>query len=89
MCFWRSLNEVKLDKILEACESNGVQLMDSMMWMHHPRTAKMKELLSNPQCFRQLKSGNPVCCDYGLPKSVRALSGPIFNKAGALTPCGY
>ena len=27
--------------------------------------------------------------DYGLPKSVRSLSGPIFNKVGALTPWRY
>ena len=57
-----ALNEAELDKILEVCESNGVQLMDGMMWMHHPRTAKIKELLSDPQRFGQLKSGNSVCC---------------------------
>ncbi|CAK7338911.1 unnamed protein product [Dovyalis caffra] len=34
-----------LDKILEACESNGVQFMDGSMWLHHPRTLKMEELL--------------------------------------------
>ncbi|KAF6986223.1 hypothetical protein CFC21_004009 [Triticum aestivum] len=34
-----------LDAILAACEASGVQFMDSTMWMHHPRTAKMRELL--------------------------------------------
>lgn len=34
-----------LDKILEACVSNGVQFLDGSMWLHHPRTMKMKELL--------------------------------------------
>jgi predicted dehydrogenase len=28
-----------------ACQSNGVQLMDGVMWMHHERTAAMKRLL--------------------------------------------
>ena len=57
-----ALNVAELDQILEACESNGVQFMDGTMWMHHPRTAKMKELLSDPQRFGQLKS---VCdCEY-------------------------
>ncbi|RVW71317.1 putative oxidoreductase [Vitis vinifera] len=51
-----ALNVAELDQILEACESNGVQFMDGTMWMHHPRTAKMKELLSDPQRFGQLKS---------------------------------
>jgi predicted dehydrogenase len=36
-----------LDAILAACEGNGVQFMDSTMWMHHPRTAKMRELLDD------------------------------------------
>ncbi|KAJ0987395.1 hypothetical protein J5N97_005751 [Dioscorea zingiberensis] len=45
-----------LDRILEACEVNGVQYMDATMWMHHPRTAKMKELLSDPSRFGQLQS---------------------------------
>ncbi|CAH9113281.1 unnamed protein product [Cuscuta epithymum] len=51
-----ALNAEEFDKILEACESNGVQFMDSTMWMHHPRTVKMKEFLSNPDLFGQLKS---------------------------------
>ncbi|GAB4861045.1 hypothetical protein Ancab_036204 [Ancistrocladus abbreviatus] len=45
----------ELDKILEACEANGVQFMDCTMWMHHPRTAKMKEFLSDPQRFGDLQ----------------------------------
>ena len=57
-----ALNEAELDQILEACESNGVKLMDGMMWMPHPRTTKMKGLLFDPQRSGQFKSGNPVCC---------------------------
>ncbi|KAL6334542.1 hypothetical protein AAG906_018881 [Vitis piasezkii] len=72
MCFWRSLNEAKLDKILEACESNG-----------------MKELLSIHNVSDNSNRAIQFIADYGLPKSVRSLSGPIFNKAGALTPCRY
>ncbi|XP_039145294.1 uncharacterized oxidoreductase At4g09670 [Dioscorea cayenensis subsp. rotundata] len=49
-----------LDGILGACEANGVQFMDSTMWMHHPRTAKMKELLSNSDLFGQLRSINSI-----------------------------
>ncbi|MCE0482159.1 hypothetical protein HAX54_040606 [Datura stramonium] len=51
-----ALNMKELDAILEACESNGMQYMDATMWMHHPRTAKMKEFLSDSQRFGQLKS---------------------------------
>lgn len=49
-------NVAEFDKILEACEANGVQFMDGTMWMHNPRTAKMKEFLSDADQFGQLKS---------------------------------
>ncbi|KAJ0580553.1 putative D-xylose 1-dehydrogenase (NADP(+)) [Helianthus annuus] len=51
-----ALNVGELDTILAACDSNGVQFMDATMWMHHPRTVKMKQLLFDEQRFGQLKS---------------------------------
>ncbi|KAJ4840888.1 hypothetical protein Tsubulata_010388 [Turnera subulata] len=42
-----ALDVAELDKILEACEANGVQFMDGSMWLHHPRTSRMKELLAD------------------------------------------
>ncbi|XP_077213894.1 putative oxidoreductase At4g09670 [Tasmannia lanceolata] len=51
-----ALNVSDLDLILEACESNGVQFMDGTMWMHHPRTQKMREFLSDSARFGKLKS---------------------------------
>ncbi|XP_020594203.1 uncharacterized oxidoreductase At4g09670-like, partial [Phalaenopsis equestris] len=44
-----------LDRILEACESNGVQFMDGTMWVHHPRTAEMEEFIRSSDRFGQLK----------------------------------
>jgi predicted dehydrogenase len=51
-----ALSAAEFDTIIEACESNGVQFMDGTMWMHHPRTAKMREFLSDKQHFGELKS---------------------------------
>lgn len=51
-----AVDVVQLDQILEACQSNGVQFMDGSMWYHHPRTAKVKELLSNSELFGQIRS---------------------------------
>ncbi|XP_061373368.1 uncharacterized oxidoreductase At4g09670-like [Gastrolobium bilobum] len=51
-----ALNVGELDKILEACESNGLQYMDGTMWMHHPRTLKMFQFLSDPNQFGRLQS---------------------------------
>lgn len=50
-----AMSVAELDRILEACEVHGVQFMDGTMWVHHPRTVKMKEALSDLQRFGQLK----------------------------------
>lgn len=57
-----AMNVAELDQILEACEANGVQFMDGTMWLHHPRTTKMKEALCDEQRFGQLK----LVCFYNL-----------------------
>lgn len=49
-----------LDAILAACESNRVQFMDSTMWMHHPRTAKMRELVANKGTIGDVRVINTV-----------------------------
>ena len=51
-----ALNVAELDKILEACQSNGLQYMDATMWMHHPRTPKMFQFISDPHQFGRLQS---------------------------------
>eukprot|EP01018_Ginkgo_biloba_P037834 Gb_11250 [translate_table: standard] len=50
-----ALSVEELDQIIEACHSSGVQLMDCTMWMHHPRTPIMKDLLRNSELFGELK----------------------------------
>lgn len=41
-----ALDAAELGRILEACESYGVQFMDaSSIWLHNPRTTKMKQML--------------------------------------------
>lgn len=51
-----ALNVGEFDQIIAACESSGVQFMDATMWMHHPRTAKMKEFLHDSSQFGDLKT---------------------------------
>ena len=38
-------NAAEIDKIVEACESNGVQLMDGTIWLHHKRTVNIRETM--------------------------------------------
>ncbi|KAJ4844471.1 hypothetical protein Tsubulata_006061 [Turnera subulata] len=52
------LNVGEFDKILEACDANGVQLMDGTMWMHNPRTQQMKDFLSDEHRFGQLRTAH-------------------------------
>lgn len=51
-----ALSAAEFDVIVGACEKSGVQFMDGTMWMHHPRTARMKEFLRDRSAFGQLKT---------------------------------
>ena len=53
-----ALNVAEFDEILKACEENGIQIMDGTMWVHNPRTQKMKEFLNDKERFGQLKTVN-------------------------------
>ncbi|XP_058779093.1 uncharacterized oxidoreductase At4g09670-like [Vicia villosa] len=86
-----ALNVGELDKILEACEANGVQYMDATMWMHHPRTAKMFQFLSDPILFGSLQSVH-VTLSYGvtpyfLENDIRMK--PDLDALGALGDTGW
>lgn len=49
-----ALTVEELDVMILACEKNGLQLMDSTMWMHHPRTAKMEDYL-RPELLGEIR----------------------------------
>ncbi|KAK3426440.1 hypothetical protein EUGRSUZ_F02894 [Eucalyptus grandis] len=55
-----AVDAAELDRILEACEASGVQFMDGTMWLHHPRTEKMMEIVSDPGRFGELNSINSM-----------------------------
>ncbi|KVH98591.1 uncharacterized oxidoreductase At4g09670-like [Cynara cardunculus var. scolymus] len=86
-----ALNVGEFDKIIEACESNGVQLMDSTMWMHNPRTAEMKKFISDPEKFGELRSVNAIFTfaadsDF-LENDIRVK--PDLDALGALGDAGW
>nr|XP_043636405.1 uncharacterized oxidoreductase At4g09670-like [Erigeron canadensis] len=86
-----ALNVGELDTILGACESSGVQFMDATMWMHHPRTVKMKEVLSDQHKFGQLKSVHSTVSYVGgsdfLQTDIRV--NPNLDSLGALGDTGW
>jgi len=86
-----ALSVQELDIIIEACNTNGVQLMDGTMWMHHPRTHKMKQLLGNPDLFGNLNSVHSnftfsVPADF-LKNDIRVK--PDMDALGALGDAGW
>eukprot|EP00933_Yihiella_yeosuensis_P064137 TRINITY_DN67474_c0_g1_i1.p1 TRINITY_DN67474_c0_g1~~TRINITY_DN67474_c0_g1_i1.p1 ORF type:complete len:384 (+),score=58.55 TRINITY_DN67474_c0_g1_i1:80-1153(+) len=40
-----------LRKVIDACASNGVQLMDNTMFMHHDRLEAMTKVINDPEVF--------------------------------------
>ncbi|KAM1105728.1 hypothetical protein ACFX15_002597 [Malus domestica] len=86
-----ALNVAEFDKIAEACESNGVQIMDGTMWMHHPRTAKMSEFLADANRFGQLRTIHTVFtfpCDPEFFKNDIRVK-PDLDAHGALGDAGW
>ncbi|KAL7176079.1 hypothetical protein ACSBR2_029620 [Camellia fascicularis] len=86
-----ALNVAELDEILEACRLNGVQFMDATMWMHHPRTAAMREVLSDVESFGQLKTMHSNFSFIGGPdfltNNIRV--NPDLDSLGALGDIGW
>ncbi|CAL1356690.1 unnamed protein product [Linum trigynum] len=81
----------ELDQILAACEANGVQFMDGTMWLHHPRTAKMKEFLTSEDGFGELRTVHSCLsfpADEWLHKDNIRLN-PDLDSLGALGDVGW
>ncbi|XP_042492572.1 uncharacterized oxidoreductase At4g09670-like [Macadamia integrifolia] len=86
-----ALNVGELDQIIGACEANGVQYMDGTLFMHHPRTAKMEEFISDSQRFGQLKTMHSffsfTADDNYLKNNIRVK--PDLDSLGALGDIGW
>ncbi|KAL6641186.1 hypothetical protein ACP70R_019367 [Stipagrostis hirtigluma subsp. patula] len=80
-----------LDAILAACDAAGVQFMDSTMWVHHPRTAKMREFVDDKDTFGDIKVIN---CVFTFPATEDFLENdirvkPDLDALGALGDAGW
>ncbi|CAN6450211.1 unnamed protein product [Victoria cruziana] len=85
------LNAGEVREMLAICEEEGVQFMDGTMWMHHPRTAKMRELLSDASLFGNLKWVNSAFTfagnDHFLENDIRVK--PELDGLGSLGDAGW
>ncbi|KAK9046982.1 hypothetical protein V6N11_052851 [Hibiscus sabdariffa] len=86
-----ALNVAEFDQILKACEENGVQIMDGTMWVHHPRTHKMKEFLNDKERFGQLKTVNSCFTFFADPDFLKndIRVKPDLDALGALGDAGW
>ncbi|CAN6450210.1 unnamed protein product [Victoria cruziana] len=86
-----ALNTGELQEMLAICEEKGVQFMDGTMWVHHPRTAKMRELLSDASLFGKLKWVNSAFTfagnDYFMENNIRVKAD--LDALGALGDTGW
>ncbi|KAL6883590.1 hypothetical protein ACP4OV_011004 [Aristida adscensionis] len=80
-----------LDAILAACDAAGVQFMDATMWMHHPRTAKMRALLDDKDTIGDITVMNSTFSFLGnedfLQNDIRVK--PDLDALGALGDLGW
>ncbi|KAF3340740.1 Oxidoreductase family, NAD-binding Rossmann fold [Carex littledalei] len=81
----------ELDVILQACRENRVQFMDSTMLMHHPRTEKMRELITDPTRFGEVKTVDSIFTysadENFLQNDIRVK--PDLDALGALGDVGW
>ncbi|XP_028089433.1 uncharacterized oxidoreductase At4g09670-like [Camellia sinensis] len=65
--------------------------MDATMWMHHPRTAKMKEFLAEPERFGKLKSVHSIFSYDGGPDFLKTdiRVKPDLHALGCLGDTGW
>ncbi|OMO99268.1 hypothetical protein COLO4_13417 [Corchorus olitorius] len=73
-----AMDGAQLELILEACQSNGVQFMDGSMWLHHPRTLKIKDMLFDSKLLGDVKY---IYCTSTLLASPEFLENDIRVKA--------
>ncbi|KAH7568133.1 hypothetical protein ACOSP7_009434 [Xanthoceras sorbifolium] len=86
-----AINAAEFDVIARACEENGVQFMDGTMWVHNPRTAKMRDFVSDPERFGQLRTIHScfsfACDPEFLSNDIRVK--PDLDALGALGDAGW
>ncbi len=60
-----SLSAASGEEMWSACREHGVQLMDGVMWLHHPRTAAMKLAIDDGSLgnIRKVTSAFTFCWD--------------------------
>jgi predicted dehydrogenase len=68
-----ALSAAEAREMADACRSNGVQLMDGVMWVHHERTEAMAEVIREGTlgALRRVTAAFTFCWERVPPQNIR------------------
>ncbi|EOA33418.1 hypothetical protein CARUB_v10020532mg [Capsella rubella] len=84
-----ALDATELDKIVEACERNGVQFMDGTIWLHHQRTVKIKETLFDSGLLGDVRHMYTTMTTPVPEQVLERLTKEAMGLAGAIGELGW
>lgn len=86
-----AVNATDLREMLDACTRNGVQFMDGVMFMHHPRLERLREILRDQTQIGPLRRITSVFSFLGpedfATRNIRAQAG--LEPSGCLGDLGW
>ncbi|KAF3527044.1 hypothetical protein F2Q69_00050840 [Brassica cretica] len=82
-------NAAEIDKIVEACESNGVQFMDGTIWLHHKRTVKIRETMFDSGLLGDIRHMYSTMTTLVPEQVLERLTKEAMGLAGAIGELGW
>ncbi|VVA94213.1 unnamed protein product [Arabis nemorensis] len=82
-------NTAELEKIVEACESNGVQFMDGTIWLHHQRTVKIRESMFDSGLLGDVRHMYSTMTTPVPEQVLERLTKEAMGLAGAIGELGW
>ncbi|KAL1215228.1 putative oxidoreductase [Cardamine amara subsp. amara] len=79
----------ELERIVEACESNGVQFMDGTIWLHHQRTVKIRETMFDSGLLGDVRHMYTTMTTPVPEQVLERLTKEAMGLAGAIGELGW
>jgi predicted dehydrogenase len=79
-----AVSAANLEEMLGACRGNGVQFMDGVKFMHHPRLVRVREALDDNEKFGEVRRVASSFCFHGTEEFFRS----NIRVSGNLEPAG-
>ncbi|CAE5963082.1 unnamed protein product [Arabidopsis arenosa] len=82
-------DSTELEKIVEACESNGVQFMDGTIWLHHQRTVKIRDTMFDSGLLGDVRHMYSTMTTPVPEQVLERLTKEAMGLAGAIGELGW